>query len=171
MNGTKTMDWKNYLLVIICVLCLAAIGCQSILDRITPSEIPEISMDYAETEPNEIGFKSLYDAKKIKDKIIIKHRSNQKSLLRLAEDDKLAYGDAIKLIVSSIEESKAFQDLVIGSEGNQFSIMGILAGLTGGAAIGKALKRKGDFSPEEHIAEVEKVRADTIKEINGHNNS
>jgi len=157
----------NWLLVIVCVLSLSLIGCRSLLDRLTPAEIAKLSADYSGLEVpvvlEDIG--SLRDARKVRDAIIINHRTEQLDLLRLAQDDELRYKDAIGFIETSITAAENLQDLIVGSEGEPFSILGILAGFTGGAAIGKMLKRKNDFSPQEVAEEVAKAKADVRKEL------
>lgn len=153
----KNVSW---MLILICILSFAILGCNEMLDRFTPATIAKISADYSEIKVpvilEDVG--TLRDAKKVKNNIIIKHRTEQLDLLRLAQDDELAFKDAIGFIETSISAAQALQDLVVGSEGQPFSILGILAGVTGGAAVGKALKRKGDFSPAEVAEEVAKAK-------------
>jgi len=146
MNNTYR-DFKNVLLVIICTASLVVIGCRGILDRITPAEeAPQVG-SYLDRGSKD--FTSLFDLRRDRDAIIIKHREGQISLKRLAQDDKRQYQDVITFVDEAIEESQQFQDLVVGSEDQPFSILGVLAGFAGGAAIGRALKRKGDLTPEE----------------------
>lgn len=140
-------DFKNIVLVVVCVAALGFIGCRSFMDRITPAEVSPHVSAYLGVEHD--GLTSLHDAKQKKDAVIIKHRDVQTDLLREAQDDEVAYKDAIVFIEASIAESQALQDLVVGSEDQPFSILGVLAGLTGGAAIGRAMKRKGDLTVEE----------------------
>lgn len=153
----KNVSW---LLVIVCILSLTVLGCNEMLDRFTPATIAKIAADYSEVKVPVIleDISSLREARKVRSAIIIKHRTEQLDLLRMAQDDKLAYADAIGFMETSIAAAEALQDLVVGSEGEPFSILGILAGVTGGAAIGKALKRKGDFSPAEHEEAVIKAK-------------
>jgi len=143
-------DRKNILLAIACVICLAVISCRSMMDRFTPTTQTEQSYEYGNESLD--GFKeidSLHNVKKLRDKIIIKHRTEQINYLRAAEDDDNAYSDAIGFITGNIKEAEYLQGVVVGSEDQPFSLLGILAGFTGGAAIGRALKRKGDYSPTE----------------------
>ena len=153
----KNVSWW---LVILCILSVGILGCNEMLDRFTPSVIPEISADYSEVDVSvvleDIG--TLRDAKKVRTNIVVKHRTEQLDLLRLAQDDDLAFKDAIGFIETSISAAEALQDLIVGSEGQPFSLLGVLAGITGGAAVGKMLKRKGDFSPDEVAAEVSKAK-------------
>ncbi len=72
----------------------------------------------------------------------------------MSKDEAYAYGD-VKSIMANIEASQELQALVIGGPDRDFSLLGILAGFTGGAAIFNRLKRRGDYSP----AEVEEVVA------------
>jgi hypothetical protein len=149
MSDCKTWrDAKNIILVLVCAAAFAVIGCRGLVDRITPAELPPRVSDYLCIEnPPEIV--SLHDAKRIKDDVVVEHRTTQTDLMRAAEDDETYYQDAIAFIQQSIVEAQEFQDLVVGSEDQPFSVLGVLAGLTGGAAIGRALKRKGDYSPAE----------------------
>jgi len=155
-------DAKNIILVLVCTLALVSIGCRGLMDRVTPTDLsPQVS-SYLGIEHNDIV--SLYEAKQIKDQVIIAHRDIQTALLQYAQGDKVRYEDAITFVQNSIAASEEFQALVVGDESQPFSILGILAGLTGGAAIGRALKRKGDMSP----AEVEEVVAKAkVSVING----
>lgn len=160
----KNVSWW---LVILCVFSIGVLGCNEMLDRFTPATISGISAVYSEIEVpvvlEDVG--TLRDAKKVRSGVIIKHRTEQLDLLRLAQDDELAFKDAIGFIETSISAAQALQDLVVGSEGQPFSILGILAGVTGGAAAGKMLKRKQDFSPQEVADEVAKAKAEVRKEI------
>jgi hypothetical protein len=152
-------DRKNILLVTACVICLAVISCRSLLDRVTPCTVTEQSYEYVNESLD--GFKeidSLHNVKKLHNEILIGHRTKQIDLKRLAEDDEFDYSDAIGFIDANIKESEYLQDIIIGSEDQPFSLLGILAGFTGGAAIGRALKRKGDYSPEEVEAVVAKAK-------------
>ena len=149
-------DKKNLILIVVCLLCVAVISCQSMMNRITPCEVPEQAFEYVHGTLD--GFKeidSLYNVKKLQLTMVIQHRTDLIGLRRAIEDEGYAYDDAIGLINSQIKESQALQDLVVGGPDNEFSLIGILAGFTGGAAIGRMLKRKGDYSP----AEVEEVVA------------
>jgi hypothetical protein len=146
---------KNYLILIVSLLCLAIVSCQSYLDMVTPAVIPEKSMEYAEIDPNSLGFISLADAKDIRNTITIKHRNIQIGLIRMTNDDKVAFQDARDLITTNIEEAEYTQNLIVGSSENPFSVFGLLGPAGIGVFAGKLLKRKGDFSPEE----VEKEKA------------
>lgn len=152
-------DRKNILLVIACIVCLAVISCRSMMDRFTPCTQTEQSYKYVHGSLD--GFKeinSLHNVKKLRTEIIIKHRTEQIGYLRAAEDDDHANSDAIGFITGNIEEAEYLQNIVVGSEDQPFSLLGILAGFTGGAAIGKMLKRKGDYSPDEVEAVVAKAK-------------
>ena len=161
MNPTYK-DAKNIILILVCTLALIGIGCRGFMDRITPADLsPQVS-SYLDVEHHSLI--SLYDAKRFKDQVTIMHREIQILLLRFAQDDKTYYQDAIAFVQSSITEAQAFQDLVVGSEDQPFSILGILAGMTGGAAIGRALKRKGDKSPAEVDEVVAKAKASVVND-------
>jgi len=156
---TELKNWKYWLLVMVCIISFAIIGCNSMIDRITPAEMPKRTAEYVGMDPN-IEVVSLRDAKIIKDDVLILHRNAQLSLLRFAQDDELAYKDALAFIETSIEEAQGLQDIVVGTSEQPFSVLGILAGLTGGAAIGKVMKRKGDYSPAEFEAGLAKAKAE-----------
>jgi uncharacterized protein YdeI (BOF family) len=152
----KVMDKKNYILIVACIVCLAAVSCRSLMDRVTPTENSQQAYEYVHESLD--GYKeidSLYNVKKLRMEVIIKHRKSLLEIKRSAEDEGYAFDDALGTINSDIEEAENLQDLVVGGEDQEFSLLGILAGFTGGAAIGRALKRKGDYSP----AEVEEIVA------------
>jgi len=149
----------NYLLGAACVICLGLISCRSMMDRITPCSQTEQSYEYVNGSLN--GFKevdSLHNVKKLHNEAVIGHRTEQIDLKRLAEDDELDYGDAIGFIDANIKEAEYLQGVIVGSEDQPFSLLGILAGFTGGAAIGRVLKRKGDYSPTEMEEVVAKAK-------------
>lgn len=141
---------KEITLIVLGFLIVAVLGCQSLIDRITPTQIPAEARAYADVNDS---WPTLYDAVRIKHKIIINHRTKQIDLLRMARDDKLAYQDAIDILQPYIDEGQAFQDLMIGSEDKPYSILGLLAAAgigLGGLQIGrKKFKRPGDLSPQE----------------------
>ena len=161
-KGTKMRDWKNYLLLIVGLSALAILSCRTALDKVTPAKKPGPALVYIEAEPNSFGFYSLADARETKYQVDLKHRSERLRLNRLLQDDSLLHGDAINSVDYSIEESEIFQDIVIGSDQQPISILGILAGAGISLPIGRAMKRKGDLDPKE--VEAEKSKA---KEANG----
>lgn len=149
----------NWLLTIVCIVSLAAISCRSMMDRVTPCTVTEQSYEYIKGSLD--GFKeidSLHNVKKLHNEIVIKHRTEQIGYLRAAEDDDHANNDAIGFIKANIKEAEYLQGIIVGSEDQNFSIVGILAGLSGGFAVGKVLKRKGDFSPIEMEEVVAKAK-------------
>lgn len=155
----KKQNKLNWLLGVACVICLALISCRSMMDRVTPCTVTEQSYEYVEGSLD--GFKeidSLHNVKKLHNKIVIDHRTSQIDLKRLAEDDELAYSDAIGFIDANIKEAEYLQGIIVGSEDQPLSLIGILAGFTGGAAIGRALKRRGDYSPAEMEEVVAKAK-------------
>lgn len=152
-------DYKNILLALLCLICLAGISCGGFIDRLTPCEVTEQSMFYAEREMPLGGIMTLHEVKQIRERIIIKHRVSQISLKRLAEDDKMNHDDAIGFINTNIMASENFQETVIGSSDNPMSIMGLL-GVSGlGLMAGRMMKRRGDLSPVEVDEIVAKTKA------------
>jgi hypothetical protein len=143
------MDYKNVALMLLCLVCLAGVSCGGFIDRFTPCEVTEQSMSYADREFPPLGIMTLYEAKQIKERIIIKHRVSQLTAKRIAEDDKYAHDDAIKYIDSNIQASESFQEVVVGSVDSPMSIMGLLGTSGLGLMAGRMLKRKNDFSPAE----------------------
>jgi len=154
----KKQNKLNWLLGVACVICLGLISCRSMMDRVTPCTVTEQSYEYVEGSLD--GFKeidSLHNVKKLHNKIVIKYRTAQINFLRMAEDDKLAHADAIGFIDANIKEAEYLQGIIVGSDDQPLSLIGILAGLSGGTMIGKMLKRKQDFDPAE--MEIEKIHA------------
>ena len=143
------MDLKNILLILVCLISIAGVSCGGFIDRITPCEVTEQSMTYADREFPPLGIMTLHEAKQIRERIRIKHRVTQLSLKRLAQDDKLGNDDAIKFIDSNIVASESFQDTVVGSIDNPMSIMGLLGVGSVSLMAGRLMKRKNDYSPAE----------------------
>lgn len=143
------MDFKNVVLMLLCLICLAGVSCGGFIDRFTPCEVTEQSMTYADREFPPLGIMTLHEAKQIRERIRIKHRVTQLSLKRLAQDDKLDNDDAIKFIDSNITASENFQETVVGSIDSPMSIMGLLGVGSVSLMAGRLLKRKNDSSPAE----------------------
>jgi len=121
-------------------------------------------MSYADREMPLGGVMTLWEAKQIKERIIIKHRVSQLSVRRIAEDDKYAHDDALGFIDTNIAASERFQDIIVGSKDNPMSIMGLL-GIGGlGLLGGRMQKRRGDLSPVEVDEVVAKAKVDAVKE-------
>ena len=53
------MDYKNVVLALLCLVCLAGIGCGGFIDRFTPSEITVQSTDYANMDSPPLGILSV----------------------------------------------------------------------------------------------------------------
>lgn len=146
---TALIDLRGAILLIVCAVCLAAVSCQSLIDRVTPCEVSEQTYEYIHgTLDGHKEVTSLFEVKKMQDKMVVKHRHTLVELSRMIEDENYDYADAEK-IKAQIREAKKFQDFIIGSEDQQFSVLGLLAGFTGGGFIGRMIKRKGDKSPTE----------------------
>ena len=158
---------KSVIVTLLLVLVIGIVGCRALLDDLTPAKIPERSKEYAEVTPEDIGsFPSLGDAADTRTEIIIKHRDTQIGLKRLAEDDTMAYKDALGFIDQAIADSYALQAIVIGGPENPISLLGLLAPLGLGAFAGKELFKRGkDYSPEEYEAGVAKAK------VEGNNNA
>ncbi len=145
------------LLIVLCVATMAILGCGSLIDNFTPAEVSRVAADYGEVELD--GITTLKNAKQVRVGIAIKHRNVQTNLRREAEDDSFLHGVANQFIDTSISEAETLQSIVIGSPENPYSLLGLLAPLGLGGIIGKTyMKRKGDFSPEEHEAEIVKAK-------------
>ena len=157
MDKVKIWNWKQSLILLVGILCLAVIGCdQMLMDELTPAVVDSRSNSYV-GEDEARTFTTLARAKELRTEIGIKHRVNLLQLRRDIEDDENAFQDAI-LIDARIEQSERWQNIVVGSAENPMSLMGILAGTSLGGLIGYRVKRKGDLSPEEVAVEVEKVK-------------
>ena len=167
-------DWNNYLLLVVGLVSLAILSCRSALDKLTPANRPGPALVYINAEPNDFElfgfpFYSLADARDTKYQVELKHRSERLRLNRLLQNDSLLHGDAINSVDYSIEESEIVQDIVVGSDQQPVSILGILGGSGIGLFAGRLMKRKGDLDPKE--AEIEKAKAkdEGRKEANGQN--
>ena len=165
-------DWKNYLLLFVGLSALAIISCRSAVDKVTPAARPGPALAYIEAEPNDFelfGFQfySLADARDTKYQVELKHRSRRIELNRHLQDDSLQHGDAVNSVDYSIEESEIFQDIVIGSEQQPISILGILGGSGIGLFAGRLMKRRGDLDPKEAEIEKAKAKEEGRKEANG----
>jgi hypothetical protein len=163
---------KKYLFLLICIVCLAIVSCRSLIDEITPAIVENQVFEYVGEMPPHNFFSrnlvSLAEAKALEDGIVLVHRDAQVEHLRAIEDNEYYHDVALGHIQGSITESEKFQQAVVGSESNPFSLLGLLGigGLSG--FVGKQYFRKpGDFSPEAHETEVQKAKESVRKELNG----
>lgn len=145
------------------MVIIGVMSCRSLLEEVVPVTINKRAAEYAGMDKEDFGvIESLADARRVAIEIAMNHRDAQLQLKRLAEDDLINHGDAHGFISQNIAAGEQTLDLMIGSEDNPFSIMGILAYLgmgAGGLAVGrKYMKRPGDFSPEEHYADISRVK-------------
>lgn len=156
---------KTTLVMVLLIAVLGVLGCRTLVDSITPSDIDERAQEYSKVSDEKIGkWKSLNDAVEVRKEIIIKHRTEQVDLRRKAQDDKILYKDAIGFIDSNIQESLDLQGIVIGNSENPFSLLGMLAPLGIGTMVGSVfIKRRNDYSPEEYEAGVEKAKTEGEK--------
>lgn len=153
---------KSVLIIVLCMAVLAVIGCRSLMDEFTPGKIDARSAEYAGIEKESLGFISLADMEYVKREIIIKHRDGQINLKRIAQDDKLKYQDAYGFISTNIEEVRAFQGIIIGSEDNPVSLLGMLVPLGAAGLFGKQfLKRPGDYTPAEVATAVKEAKLES----------
>lgn len=153
MNTWK--DKKNITLVLLALLCVAVIGCSSLLDYGTPARRHFLAAKYLE-DPNSAGLTSLGTLKDDRTRMLVKYRDTQKSLLREAEDNSFGYKDAKGFIDQDIADAEYLQDIVVGSASQPMSLLGLLGGFAGGAAIFRPMKRKGDKDEAEVEVEITK---------------
>lgn len=144
---------KTILLTLFFTALILVISCRSYLEEAIPVSIDKRAAEYAAVDPDDFGLiTSLADAKRVKTEIVLNHRDMQISLKRLAEDDNLAHSDALGFIDNTIVVGEANMDLLIGSENQPFSIMGILATLSVGG-VGLGVGKKYFKSDAEKIRE------------------
>ena len=129
---------KKWIVPVICLVGMFALGCQSLINRITPSETPKRLVKYAQADPNAV-WPTLHTAMSLRTDAIIKHRDTQLNIRRLAEDDKNV----------SIGEAKALQDKWVGSEAQPGILWSMVLG-------GLGLWTGGRFIRSPHEKELEK---------------
>lgn len=132
MGATATIGTKVCKVVGITLVSLffvILLGCSAIMDAVTPAYINPQVAKYAD-EPLTIftPYTSLWDAKRINNKLDYMHLVKQASIKKMAEDDDRAYAfynDSIDISIAGGEEFK----------GNVFSPTGplgvLLAGIPG----------------------------------------
>jgi len=144
------LDKMNVTCAVLAILGLALLGCNTAMDHITPAPVSPVVTDYLETEvPQVWGFTSLYHVRHMNIQIKLQHQLRQLENIRRIEDEKLRHSFAKAYNEAAKREGQTIQDIVVGSEGNPFSIAGLLATAAPGLLIGRAMKRKQDYSPEE----------------------
>jgi len=163
----KKIDWVNVLLVVVCLLSFAVMGCATMMDHVSPCAIDPMVTDYVDANiPTFWGFTTLYHAKHVALRVEIKHRTQQLIYTRMLQDDDLSYDDARAYAKTAIAEGQAFQEVVVGSEESPFSLMGMLAAGAPALMLGRAMKRKQDYTPDDVkklAKDVEKRTEDRIR--------
>jgi len=154
------LDKVNVTCVLLFIMGVALLGCNTAIDRITPAPVNPVVTDYLEIEvPQVWGFTSLYHVRHMDIQIKLAHQLRQLENIRRIEDEKLRHSFAKAYNAAAKLEGQTIQDIVVGSEGNPFSVAGLLAMAAPGLMIGKAMKRKQDYSP----AQVKKLAQDIEK--------
>ena len=156
---------KTTTVTVLLVVLLGILGCRTLIDSITPSNIDKRAQEYSKITDKDIGeWKSLKDAVEVRKEIIINHRTEQIDLKRKAQDDKILYKDAIGFIDANIQESLDLQGIIIGGPDNPFSILGMLAPFGIGAIAGSVfIKRRNDYTPEEYEVGIEKAKTEGVE--------
>lgn len=162
--------WKSILLLFVGLICIAITSCGSYLDRFTPSNLPEKSLNYANKDPNDYGwFHSLYDAENLMQGILSTRRDRLIDWEYWLKKDEAAYQDAKGYLEPAIAESRQAQEIVVGSKDQPYSILGILSylGIGGGALLlGKEkLVGRNQYTKEQHDADVTKAKEETRAEL------
>lgn len=143
---------SNVVLFLSVILAAGIVGCQPLLDYVTPTYIPDRVAEYVE-EPNAAGINVLANAKELRRDVLITYRDNQIELKRMLEDDNNKYKDTIETIDYYITESQNMQDIVLNGDGNimPVGLVSLLTGVGGLLAGRNFLKRPGDLTPDEVI--------------------
>lgn len=140
----------SVLIVIAAIVVIGVLGCNTLVDKLTPADINKRAIDYAKIDVSGELYPNLLEARRIKDEVILKHRDTQLDLKRLAEDDQITYADALAFMNNSINDAESLQALLVGDASQPLSILGLLAPLGIGTLLGQRfLKRPGDKSPAE----------------------
>lgn len=163
-------NWKIILFLLIGVICITITSCGSVLDRITPSNLPEKSLSYTNKDPNDYGwFHSLYDAENLMQGILSTRRNRLIDWEHWLKKDEAAYQDAKGYLEPAIAESRGAQEIFIGSKDQSYSILGILSylGIGGGALLlGKEkFVGRNQYTKEQHDTDVAKAKEEGIREI------
>jgi len=154
------------------VLLLAGIGlmsCGSFLDQVTPSEVPKQTRAYLKADANDFGsFVSLHEAEQARRDVVTQHRDYLLDWeFELKKEDYL-YQDAIGYLTPAIERSREMQAIIVGSEDQPFSLAWFITQAGFGGTIGllakNLLKRKKDYTPEEHFLDVERAKEEGREE-------
>jgi hypothetical protein len=125
-----------------------------VLDGLTPAFIDPSAIEYSNAPPKIFWFyTSLWDARRIRREMGYRHLTEQKRILREAEDDKLRHqhlDEAAQVYIASAEE---FRDNMISTTGPVGLLGAALPGLGLGGLLGSYLiPRKKDT---EKIKELE----------------
>ena len=146
----QRLDKLNVICIVLAMLGLALLGCNTAIDHVTPAPVSSIVTEYVgHNVPSWHGFTTLYNVRQLNLEIDIKHRVDQLKFIRLIEDDDLRHSFAKAYNDAAQAEGQTFQDVIVGSDNNPFSLAGLLATAAPGLMLGRAMKRKQDYSPEQ----------------------
>lgn len=164
----KTWSWKQIMLLVVGIICVAVIGCQPLINEVWPVVTNKDAEKYLTRDPNATRrLRSMVKAEEMREDIMTQHRDYLLGLQREIEDEDYAFQDAMR-IDDRIAESQAYQDWIIGDATNPLSLVSLLAGTSFAGLIGYKIKRKGDSSPEEVDVKVAKaVEEEKVKNGSG----
>ena len=170
-NRKEKRMWEKLeyaLLLGVALTGIVLMSCASLLDEITPADIPMESLEYAGYEPNEVGFYSLKKARTVLREVVTIHRDRLLDWEYNLKREQFLYEAAKGYLEPAIQEAREFQELLIGSAEQPLSILGLMTYLGFGGAgtlMGKnLLKRKKDYTPEEYAIGIEKAKNGAGKE-------
>ena len=163
-KAKKEPVMKKLIIPVLVTLCLCVLSCQSLLDKVTPSNIPRVAVDYFNPDPNEQIWPTLETAKNMRAGIIRKHRDTQLDLKYQALADRNFYHDALNVIEPAIEEAAEAQAMAVGTEAKPGLLWSLLLG-GGTLYAGRTfMRRPGDVSKEEKEVEIAKAKDEARKE-------
>lgn len=141
--------WLNRLIItLVGAFIIALIGCSSMQDVITPAYIEPEAISYADMNdvPSFMPWTSLWDLKRIEQRMNFNHTVKQIVCDRMKEDDTLGYNFLKGAVAQSIKDAEEFKSTIFSPEGPIGMLLPMVLGGTFGALV---IKRPGDKTKKQ----------------------
>lgn len=115
------------------LLLAGLLGCAAFQDGIVPAFIDPNVMEYVGVDVNDVlvftPYTSLWDAKRLKNRVDFTHQLNQTVYSRMIEDDNMEYGFLSDVMATHIASAEELKTNLFSPEGAIGLLMPAMAGL------------------------------------------
>jgi len=137
-------------------LLVSVAGCTAIYDY-WPAQIPKDTREYADVEPNKVGWPGIGKLKSLREQCITKSIIVQSDLEQKMSLDKALYGRAIDQANINIQQAELERQQIVGTIQNPGWLLSFLLP-TAGAFAGREITKLTHYSETELNAEIDKAK-------------